>query len=76
MEDLFTDAQIHGYPVNMKYVFFLLVAITFSNCASSQLYSSKSKKAEKLFKQAIEVANGKRNPQTNTPYYETVIQLS
>jgi len=76
MEDLFTDTQIHGYPVNMKYVFFLLVAITFSNCASSQLYSSKSKKAGKLFKQAIEVANGKRNPQTNTPDYETVIQLS
>ncbi|MDC3252859.1 OmpA family protein, partial [Crocinitomicaceae bacterium] len=62
--------------VNMKYSLLFLVALLFNQCASSQLYSTQSKKAEKLFSQALEVANGKRNPETNRPDFETVIQLS
>jgi len=75
MEGVFTDAQIHEYPIKImkKYIFFFII-ILISSCGTSQ-YSVSNAKAVKLFEQGQAAPGKTLDPRTGMPNYASGIEL-
>lgn len=60
----------------MRYIFILLTIFSLSNCAISQGYSTKNKKAIKLFEAARLAPDESRAPGTNQPNFQAGVDLA